>query len=119
MAILVDYKASRLSEAANWKNGSISEHTFLVYTLCLIAALLLLVVGTLSMFLVLLNAACKVFIFYDLSISMTVINTARDYYKIIKTYMLFTDWEIRTRKIFCRGLKNERPRQNIFQYEPI
>ena len=61
MAILVDYKASRLSEAAKWKNGFISEHTFLVYTLCLIAALLLLVVGTLSMFLVLINAAYKVF----------------------------------------------------------
>ena len=85
MAILVDYKASRLSETANWKNGSISEHTFLVYSLCLIAALLLLVVGTLSMFLVLLSAAYKVFIFYELSISMTVINVGRDYYKIIKT----------------------------------
>ena len=79
MAILVDYKASRLSESANWKNGFISEHTFLVYTLCLVAALLLLVVGTPSMFLVLLNAAYKVFIFYDLSISMTVTNAARDY----------------------------------------
>ena len=106
MAILVDYKVSRLSEATNWKNGFISGHTFLVYTLCLIAAILLLVVGTLSMFLVLLNAAYKVFIFYDLSISMTVTNIARDYYKIINTYMLFTSWEVRARKIFCRGLKN-------------
>ena len=36
--------------------------------------------------------------------------------------MLFTGWEVRTGKIFCRGRKNEaegrgtflRPRQNIF-----
>ena len=34
--------------------------------------------------------------------------------------MLFTGWEVRTGKIFCRGLKAEgrgtflRPRQNIF-----
>ena len=70
MAVLVDYKVSHLSEDVDWENGFISGHTFLGYTLCLIAAILLLVVGTLCIFLVLLNAAYKVFIFYDLSISM-------------------------------------------------
>ena len=66
MAVVVDFKASRLPEAVNPKTGFVSEHTFVVYALCLVAALLLLVVGTLSMFLVLMNAAYKVFILYDL-----------------------------------------------------
>ena len=59
MAVLVDFKASRLPETVMKGEGTFHD-ALLVYTLCLIATLLLIVLGTLFMFLILLNAAYKV-----------------------------------------------------------
>ena len=70
MTVLVDYEASRLPQ--NAAEGSSTFHfALLVYILCIIAALILLVLGSLSMFLVLMNAAYKVLILNCLLITMT------------------------------------------------
>ena len=61
MTVLVDFKTSRLPKEAV-EGWSSFHHALLVYILCIIAALLLLFLSSVSMFLVLMNAAYKVFI---------------------------------------------------------
>jgi hypothetical protein len=57
--VLVDIKASRLPVLAGQGEESFN-HAILVYTSCLFAGVILVVLGTLSIFLVLMNAAYKV-----------------------------------------------------------
>ena len=59
MIVLVDFKASRLPMLATQEESSF-DRALLVYTLCVIAGVVLMVLGTLCIFLVLMNAAYKV-----------------------------------------------------------
>ena len=59
MIVLVDFKASRLPMLATQEESSFGR-ALLVYTLCVIAGVVLMVLGTLCIFLVLMNAAYKV-----------------------------------------------------------
>ena len=56
---MVDLNASSMHESAVL-GESISKHAVLVYTICLVFALLLTILSTLSIFLILMNAAYKV-----------------------------------------------------------
>ena len=59
MIVLVDFKASRLPMLATQEESSF-DRALLVYTLCVISGVVLMVLGTLCIFLVLMNAAYKV-----------------------------------------------------------